>query len=96
MTTTDKTKLTAACRRVIRHCDQVLQMFQINNEQFEPWSDQHIEEIDFRRVLRKRESATLVLRALSIGQTPHPADIGQLMRDDGWQVREIVLSLTQQ
>lgn len=89
MTTYAPARLETAARAVVRHCDAVLAAFDAENDLATfPWY--RIDPIDFRRVMRKREAAVLLLRSVSVGQTPHPTDIGQLLRDDGWQVREIM------
>jgi hypothetical protein len=93
VTTTDHTRLTAACRRVIRHCDAVLATFRVMNE-LEALPHQRLEEIDFRRVLRTRESAVLILHAIETGREPPAIDIARLLRPEigGNPTRDIFLS----
>jgi hypothetical protein len=77
----DPKRLETACRRVIAHCDAVLAAFVVNNALCAfPW--QRLDEIDFRRVQRVRESAVLILHALETGREPPAIDIARLLRGE--------------
>jgi hypothetical protein len=87
----DPTRLAAAARRVVDFVDGVLAAYEANNY-FAVLPHEQIEPIDFRRALRKRTAAVMILNAIENGREPAPVDLGQLLRDDGWSVRDLMLA----